>query len=87
MDCVAALQGEMKANFLRHEGYLGAVGAFLSVNPMEQHLQSPPAVTEPRAAGPAGAGDDGGNAASQSREPRQVLGPSKWQGAMVAYRI
>ncbi len=27
-------QGEMKANFLRHEGFLGAVGAFLKVHPM-----------------------------------------------------
>ncbi len=24
----------MKANFLRHEGFLGAVGAFLKVHPM-----------------------------------------------------
>lgn len=40
-------KGEMKANFLRHEGYLGAVGAFLSVNPMEQHLQPLPAVNDP----------------------------------------
>ena len=26
-------QGEMSAMFLRHEGFLGAVGAFLKVNP------------------------------------------------------
>ena len=29
-----SVQGEMKANFLRHEGFLGAVGAFLKVHPM-----------------------------------------------------
>lgn len=29
-----ALQGEMSARFLRHEGYLGAVGAYLKVHPM-----------------------------------------------------
>lgn len=28
------MQGEMQALFLRHEGFLGAVGAFLSVHPM-----------------------------------------------------
>ena len=28
------LQGEMAAMFLRHEGFLGAVGAFLKVHPM-----------------------------------------------------
>lgn len=28
------LQGEMNAMFLRHEGFLGAVGAFLKVHPM-----------------------------------------------------
>lgn len=33
MLCVS-LQGEMKAMFLRHEGFLGAVGAFLKVHPM-----------------------------------------------------
>lgn len=27
-------KGEMAARFLRHEGYLGAVGAFLKVHPM-----------------------------------------------------
>lgn len=27
-------QGEMNALFLRHEGFLGAVGAFLKVHPM-----------------------------------------------------
>lgn len=68
----------MKANFLRHEGYLGAVGAFLSVNPMEQHLQPPPAVTEPQPADAANSGDDSGKAASEGREPRQVLEPSQF---------
>ena len=29
------VQGEMTALFLRHEGYLGAVGAFLKAHPME----------------------------------------------------
>ena len=28
------LQGEMAALFLRHEGFLGAMGAFLKVHPM-----------------------------------------------------
>ncbi len=27
-------QGEMAATFLRHEGFLGAVGAFLKVHPL-----------------------------------------------------
>ena len=41
----------MQANFLRHEGFLGAVGAFLSVHPMAGVAASPavPACTpEPR---------------------------------------
>ncbi len=29
-----SVQGTMSAKFLRHEGFLGAVGAFLKVHPM-----------------------------------------------------
>lgn len=32
---VRSMQGEMAAMFLRHEGFLGAVGAFLKVHPMQ----------------------------------------------------
>lgn len=42
MICV---QGEMAAMFLRHEGFLGAMGAFLKVHPMEPSTE---AVKEPR---------------------------------------
>lgn len=51
-------QGEMKANFLRHEGYLGAVGAFLSVHPMAGAPTAAPAAPSP--------------AAATEQDPRQV---------------
>jgi hypothetical protein len=35
-------QGEMNALFLRHEGFLGAVGAFLKVHPMLVHPTAAP---------------------------------------------
>eukprot|EP00798_Chlamydomonas_sp_ICE-L_P004401 gene4401-14526_t len=41
-------KGEMAAMFLRHEGFLGAVGSFLTVNPMTP----PPTDTEVRGGGP-----------------------------------
>ncbi len=53
----------MKANFLRHEGYLGAVGAFLSVHPM---AGVPPPASP---AAPA--------AAAAEREPRKVRPPRR----------
>lgn len=51
-------QGEMKANFLRHEGYLGSVGAFLSVHPMAGAPTAAPAAPAP--------------AAATEQDPRQV---------------
>lgn len=48
----------MKANFLRHEGYLGAVGAFLSVHPMAGAPAAAPAAPAP--------------AAGTEQDPRQV---------------
>ena len=36
----ACTQGEMAAMFLRHEGFLGAVGAFLKVHPMNSGAKS-----------------------------------------------
>jgi len=55
-------QGEMKAHFLRHEGYLGAVGAFLSVHPLADST----APAAPAAAAPIMAVD------AADREPGKV---------------
>jgi hypothetical protein len=38
----------MSAKFLRHEGFLGAVGAFLKVHPMTPPNQPPTGAREPR---------------------------------------
>ena len=38
----------MSAKFLRHEGFLGAVGAFLKVHPMTPPSQAPTGSREPR---------------------------------------
>ena len=38
----------MKAKFLRHEGFLGAVGAFLKVHPMTPPKESTTSAREPR---------------------------------------
>ena len=43
-----AAQGEMKAKFLRHEGFLGTVGAFLKVHPMTPPKESTTSAREPR---------------------------------------
>ena len=48
-------QGEMNAMFLRHEGFLGAVGAFLTVHPMtvpDHHTASGQALPRKVGAGP-----------------------------------
>ena len=45
--CSPCAQGEMAAMFLRHEGFLGAMGAFLKVHPMEPNLEATNA-KEPR---------------------------------------
>ena len=42
----------MKAKFLRHEGFLGAVGAFLKVHPMSPPKESTTSAREPRKARP-----------------------------------
>ena len=42
------VQGTMSARFLRHEGFLGAVGAFLKVHPMTPPNQSASVGREPR---------------------------------------
>lgn len=47
-----AVQGDMKAKFLRHEGFLGAVGAFLKVHPMSPPKESTTSAREPRKARP-----------------------------------
>lgn len=52
----------MKAHFLRHEGYLGAVGAFLSVHPLADST----APAAPAAAAPIMAVD------AADREPGKV---------------
>ena len=41
-------QGTMSARFLRHEGFLGAVGAFLKVHPMTPPNHAPTGAREPR---------------------------------------
>jgi hypothetical protein len=38
----------MSARFLRHEGFLGAVGAFLKVHPMTPPNHAPTGAREPR---------------------------------------
>jgi pantothenate kinase len=38
----------MSARFLRHEGFLGAVGAFLKVHPMTPPNLPPSSAREPR---------------------------------------
>jgi len=45
----------MKAKFLRHEGFLGAVGAFLKVHPMTPPKEATTSAREPRKARPAAA--------------------------------
>ena len=45
---VRILQGTMSARFLRHEGFLGAVGAFLKVHPMTPPNQPATVGREPR---------------------------------------
>ena len=42
------MQGTMSARFLRHEGFLGAVGAFLKVHPMTPPNQPASVGREPR---------------------------------------
>lgn len=42
------VQGEMAASFLRHEGFLGAVGAFLKVHPMTPPGAKSSSATQPR---------------------------------------
>jgi len=42
----------MKAKFLRHEGFLGAVGAFLKVHPMTPPKEATTSAREPRKARP-----------------------------------
>ena len=42
------VQGEMAALFLRHEGYLGAMGAFLKVHPMTPSSFHNSSTKEPR---------------------------------------
>lgn len=49
---VLILQGTMSARFLRHEGFLGAVGAFLKVHPMTPPNQPASLGREPRKVGP-----------------------------------
>ena len=49
-DGACRYQGEMKANFLRHEGFLGAVGAFLKVHPMAPASTAAAQGREPRKA-------------------------------------
>ena len=49
---MCAAQGDMKAKFLRHEGFLGAVGAFLKVHPMSPPKESTTSAREPRKARP-----------------------------------
>lgn len=41
-------QGEMAALFLRHEGFLGAMGAFLKVHPMTSSSFHTSSTKEPR---------------------------------------
>ena len=45
---LAAMQGEMSAMFLRHEGFLGAVGAFLKVHPLSPAALQNHTTKEPR---------------------------------------
>ena len=42
------MQGEMSAMFLRHEGFLGAVGAFLKVHPLSPAALQNHTSKEPR---------------------------------------
>jgi hypothetical protein len=49
----------MSALFLRHEGFLGAVGAFLKVHPMHVPTASSVAAGHARAAAAGAAGGDG----------------------------
>jgi type II pantothenate kinase len=60
------LQGEMSALFLRHEGFLGAVGAFLKVHPMHVPTASSVAAGHARAAA-ANAADGSSVARQDSR--------------------
>jgi type II pantothenate kinase len=60
-------QGKMSALFLRHEGFLGAVGAFLKVHPM--HVPTSSSAAAMAAAVAAAAGADGSSAAGAAVRP------------------
>jgi hypothetical protein len=74
LDCIGLLlvQGKMSALFLRHEGFLGAVGAFLKVHPMHVPTSSSAAAMAAAVAA-AAAGADGGNAAAAAAAGRSSL--------------
>ncbi|WIA23193.1 hypothetical protein OEZ86_010083 [Tetradesmus obliquus] len=60
-------QGEMSALFLRHEGFLGAVGAFLKVHPMHVPTASSVAAGHARAAAANAADGEGAVSRQNSR--------------------
>jgi hypothetical protein len=62
----------MSALFLRHEGFLGAVGAFLKVHPMHVPTSSSAAAMAAAVAAAAGADSGGGAAAAAAARPVQA---------------
>ena len=81
-------KGEMAAMFLRHEGFLGAVGAFLRVHPMASNHQgsapapsSQPASTHPAAKSSAPSSSSGQAAhEEESAQPSLNPAPAPTQG-------